>query len=174
MNKPKIVTLIGSTKFKDEFYETALLLTIEGYIVLTPFVFSHHDNIKLTSEVIDNLNELIRHKIDMSDEVFVINKDQYIGKSTKEEIEYAISKNKIINYLEPSFQFDENDLYIIRFALEHLHDSDISGLGEKNIEYLEKTMEKFGIKFEHFEISSKKSNKKYDYDDVEYIDYCDL
>jgi len=41
-----------------------------------------------------------KRKIDMSDEIFVINKDGYIGSSTKSEIEYAIAHGKKVNYME--------------------------------------------------------------------------
>ena len=47
------------------------------------------------------LDEMHKRKIDMSDEIFVINKNGYIGSSTKSEIEYAITTNKKVNYLEP-------------------------------------------------------------------------
>ena len=43
-----------------------------------------------------------KRKIDMADEIFVINVGGYIGSSTKHEIEYAKSKNKKVNYLEPN------------------------------------------------------------------------
>lgn len=42
----------------------------------------------------------INKKIDMSDEIYVINLNGYIGESTKSEIEYANSKGKNISYLE--------------------------------------------------------------------------
>ena len=37
----------------------------------------------------------------MSDEIFVINKDGYIGNSTRSEIQYAIEHGKAVKYLEP-------------------------------------------------------------------------
>jgi hypothetical protein len=46
------------------------------------------------------LDDMHKRKIDMADEIFVINKDGYIGDSTRSEIEYAAKHNKIINYLE--------------------------------------------------------------------------
>ena len=46
------------------------------------------------------LNLMHRQKIDMSDEIFVINKDGYIGESTKAEIEYAKLNEKKVSYLE--------------------------------------------------------------------------
>ena len=41
-----------------------------------------------------------RQKIDLSDEIYVINVNGYIGESTKSEIEYAISNGKKVKYLE--------------------------------------------------------------------------
>ena len=46
------------------------------------------------------LDDMHKCKIDIADEIFVINKNGYIGSSTKSEIEYAISKGKKVNYLE--------------------------------------------------------------------------
>ena len=46
------------------------------------------------------LDDMHKRKIDMADEIFVINKNGYIGSSTKSEIEYAISMNKKVNYME--------------------------------------------------------------------------
>lgn len=47
------------------------------------------------------LDDMHKRKIDMSDEIFVINVGGYIGKSTQSEIEYAKQTGKKINYLEP-------------------------------------------------------------------------
>ena len=52
---------------------------------------------KQTKKMLDGMH---RQKIDMSDAIFVINVNGYIGESTKNEIEYAKSKNKEIIYLE--------------------------------------------------------------------------
>ena len=41
-----------------------------------------------------------KRKIDMADEIFVINVNGYIGDSTKSEIEYANKTGKKVNYLE--------------------------------------------------------------------------
>ena len=48
------------------------------------------------------LDDMHKRKIDMADEIFVINVGGYIGDSTKSEIAYAISTNKKVNYLEPT------------------------------------------------------------------------
>ena len=96
----KIITLCGSTKFKNEFLKINEQLTLDGNIILMPGVFAHVDNIKITNEQKGNLDKLHKKKIDMSDEIFVINKDGYIGYSTKSEIEYAKKLGKSIKYLE--------------------------------------------------------------------------
>lgn len=98
--KFKTITLCGSTKFKNEFYQAFQKLTSEGYIVLMPGIFSKHDNIKLTEDEIKMFHYMHMQRIDMSDAIYIINKDGYIGASTLEEIEYAKSNNKEILYLE--------------------------------------------------------------------------
>lgn len=107
-NKYKVITLCGSTKFKDEFIKVQRELTLDGNIVISISLFEHSGD----SEVWENmdegtstktkkmLDEMHRRKIDMSDEIFVINVGGYIGDSTKNEIEYAKRKGKIVKYLE--------------------------------------------------------------------------
>ena len=96
----KIITLCGSTKFKKEFEEINKKLTLEGNIVLSLGVFSHTDGEQLSDEQIKILKDIHKQKIAMSDEIFVINKNSYIGNGLKEEIEYAKQLNKGISYLE--------------------------------------------------------------------------
>ena len=95
----KIITLCGSTKYKDMFLKINEQLTLDGNIVLMPGVFAHVDDIKITNKQKHNLDKLHKKKIDMSDEIFVINVDNYIGESTKSEIEYAKMHNKVVKYL---------------------------------------------------------------------------
>lgn len=98
--KYKIITLCGSTKFKDEFMEVQKQLTLQGNIVISVGVFGHSgDNEVLNESTKEMLDNMHKSKIDMADEVFIINKNGYIGKSTKSEIEYAIKTNKKVNYL---------------------------------------------------------------------------
>jgi len=96
----KIITLCGSTKFKKEFQEENIRLTLEGNIVITVALFGHADNIDLSVPTKTLLDRIHKHKIMIADSIFVINKDGYIGKSTKSEIEYAKSFNKEIVYME--------------------------------------------------------------------------
>ena len=100
MAKFRVVTLCGSTKFKEEFLNIQELLTKEGYVVLSVGFFSHADNITITEEREEMLRAIHRQKIDMADEVFVINKNGYIGENTRLEIEYAKELGKTVRYLE--------------------------------------------------------------------------
>ena len=92
--KHPIVTLCGSTKFKKQFYDYNESLTHLGYIVLMPGVFGHADSDNLWTKYMDDeqkrkLDELHKLKITLSDMVIVLNFDNYIGESTKSEIEWA-------------------------------------------------------------------------------------
>ena len=98
-NKYNIITLCGPIKFKEEFMEVQEKLTLDGNIVFTPNFFNNiKDEIDLKTKKM--LDEMHRQKIDMSDEIYVINVGGYIGESTKAEIEYANAKCKKISYLE--------------------------------------------------------------------------
>ena len=95
-----IVTLCGSTRFKDEFLTVQKDLTLQGHIVLSVGLFAHADNIELSQEDKIRLDNLHREKINMSDAIFVINKDGYIGESTYGEIDWASRMKKQIFFLE--------------------------------------------------------------------------
>ena len=108
IGKYKIITLCGSTRFKDEFIEVQKRLTLEGNIVIRVGLFGHSgDNevwenmdegtLTKTKEMLDDMH---RRKIDMADEIFVINVGGYIGSSTQSEIDYAIASGKPVHYLE--------------------------------------------------------------------------
>lgn len=98
--KYKVITLCGSTRFKKEFEETNKRLTLEGNVVISVGCFGHAGDV-FTDEQKVMLDDIHRQKIEMADEIFVINKDYYIGKSTRAEIEYAKKLGKKINYYEP-------------------------------------------------------------------------
>lgn len=98
----KIVTLCGSTKFKDEFMEAQKKLTLQGNIVISVGLFGHSgDNEVWTEGTKEMLDDMHKRKIDLADEIFVINVNGYIGSSTRSEIEYAIRTGKQVNYLVP-------------------------------------------------------------------------
>lgn len=95
-----IITLCGSTRFKDEFLEVQKELTLQGHIVLSVGLFGHADNVELTTEEKVRLDNLHKEKINMSDAIFVINKGGYIGESTFSEIDWAQRMKKQIFFLE--------------------------------------------------------------------------
>lgn len=99
----KVVTLCGSTKFKNEFIKVQQDLTLKGYIVLSLNIFTHSDDKELTNEDILMLSKMHMEKINISDEIFVIDVDGYIGTATRNEISYAIQRNIPIKYYSKSY-----------------------------------------------------------------------
>ena len=108
VGKYKVITLCGSTRFKDEFMEVQKRLTLARNIVISVGLFGHSgDNevwenmdegtLTKTKEMLDDMH---KRKIDMADEIFVINVGGYIGSSTRSEIDYAIATGKAVHYLE--------------------------------------------------------------------------
>ena len=103
----KVITLCGSTRFKDEFMEAQKRLTLEGNIVISVGLFGHSGDDEVwggmdegaLSETKRMLDDMHKRKIDMADEVFVIDAGGYIGESTRSEIEYANSKGMPVRYL---------------------------------------------------------------------------
>ena len=104
----KVITLCGSTKFKDEFLRVQKELTLKGNIVISVGLFGHSGDNEVWENMDDGtltktkemLDDMHKRKIDMADEIFVINVNGYIGESTRSEIEYAKSLGKRVNYLE--------------------------------------------------------------------------
>lgn len=106
--KYKVITLCGSTRFKDAFMEAQKRLTLEGNIVISVGLFGHsgdnevwegmdEDTLTKTKIMLDDMH---KRKIDMADEIFVVNVNGYIGDSTKSEIAYAKEHGKVVRYLE--------------------------------------------------------------------------
>jgi hypothetical protein len=102
IGKYKIITLCGSTKFKDEFISEQKRLTLEGNIVISVGLFGHAGDEEVWLEKTKiMLDDMHKRKIDLADEIFVINVKGYIGSSTRGEIDYALMTNKPVKYLEP-------------------------------------------------------------------------
>lgn len=93
----KVITLCGSTKFKNEFIEENKRLTLEGNIVISVGCFGHSGDV-FTDEQKVLLDDIHKRKIDMADAIYVIDVNGYIGNSTKSEIEYAKAKGKEIYF----------------------------------------------------------------------------
>ena len=97
-----VVTLLGSsTKFKDEFKRLEKELTLQGEIVISLGFFNEKEDFIPTDEQKNMLVQMMKQKIEMSDKLFVINPNGYIGQHTRDEIEYAKSLGKEIIYMEP-------------------------------------------------------------------------
>lgn len=109
MNKPKIVVLCGSSKFVDIMAVVAWLIEREEKAIamglhLLPFWYrspggelpEHHlaEHEGCQAE----MDELHRRKIDLCDEIFVVNYDDYVGESTRKELLYAASTGKAVRY----------------------------------------------------------------------------
>lgn len=101
MKEYNVITLCGSTKFEDEFIEAQKRLTLQGNIVISVGFFGAPDSdVVLDDMAKEMLDDMHKRKIDMANGIFVINKNGYIGSSTRSEIEYAIAHGKKIQYLE--------------------------------------------------------------------------
>jgi hypothetical protein len=103
-DRPRIVCLCGSTKFKAEFIEWNSKLTIAGEIVLSVGMFGHadfpdEDWFAKHAKTKTRLDELHKRKIDLADYIFVLNVGGYIGESTASEIAYAQSIGRTVQYL---------------------------------------------------------------------------
>ena len=108
VGKYKVVTLCGSTRFKEQFMEAQKRLTLEGYIVISVGLFGHagdqevwdgmdEGTLSKTKEMLDDMH---KRKIDMADEIYVINVGGYIGDSTRSEIQYAEAHGKPVRYYQ--------------------------------------------------------------------------
>ena len=93
----KIITLCGSLKFKNEMMAVAEKMALEGYCVLTP-AYPVSENIDRTKEQLIKLKEAHFKRIKLSDAILVVNINNYIGDSTKLEIDYAKKLGKEIIY----------------------------------------------------------------------------
>lgn len=97
--RPRIVCLCGSTRFRDQFAAVNRELTLAGRIVIAPGVFAHADGVPISEQEKTALDALHLAKIDLADEVFVVNVDGYIGSSTAGEIAYATGRGTPVRYL---------------------------------------------------------------------------
>ena len=92
-----VITLCGSARFRNEIDQVQKMLTLEGHLV---FTIENLQEVEITEEVEAMLDIAHRKKIDLSDAIYVINVNGYIGKSTSKEIEYAESQGKEVLYLD--------------------------------------------------------------------------
>ena len=94
----KIVTICGSMKFKNKMMEVAKELEVKNKYVVIQCIYS---NDKFNEEEQKILADLHYNKIKISNAIYVINVNGYIGNQTSKEIEYAKTLGKEVMYLEP-------------------------------------------------------------------------
>ncbi len=108
VDRPTVVCLCGSIRFYEAFQRANYEETMAGRIVLSvghyPHspMLAHGESVGCTPEQKVALDRLHCMKIDLADEVFVLNVGGYIGESTRKEIEHAKRQSKPIRYLENS------------------------------------------------------------------------
>lgn len=116
MNKPRVICLCGSTRFVDTFNEWRKKLTLEGNIILAIEIVTTQakkdDPQFVNSEMKQMLDQLHLRKIDLADEILVLNVGGYIGKSTANEIAYARQTGKPVRYLEHVQNLSKEDISI--------------------------------------------------------------
>lgn len=101
VGKYPVITLCGSTRFKEQFLEMQKRLTLQGNIVISVGLFGHSGDEEVWADGVKTmLDDMHKRKIDMADGIYIINPGGYIGESTRNEIEYARRQGKTIEYLE--------------------------------------------------------------------------
>lgn len=100
MKRPVIVCLCGSTRFVEAYRDANRRETLAGRIVLSVGFFGHGGDGPLSEKAKRRLDDLHKRKIDLADEVLVLNVGGYVGESTKGEIAYATARGKRVRYLE--------------------------------------------------------------------------
>lgn len=133
INGFKVITLCGSTRFKEELLEAQKRLTLEGNIVISVGLFGHSgDDVVWTEGVKDMLDRQHLAKIDLADEIYVINVGGYIGDSTRREIAYADYRGKSITYLESCIKpslYDNYDALGELYDAKRISDEDFEQAG---------------------------------------------
>lgn len=124
LTKRRVITLCGSTKFRDEFHKANAMLTMQGDIVLSVGFFMHAEGqhtpdckvheipphimrnactcnrTGITAAQKEDLDMLHFCKIQMSSAIYVVNVGGYVGQSTHREIAFAIARGKEIEWLD--------------------------------------------------------------------------
>lgn len=138
-----IITLCGSTKFSDAYIEWNKKLSLAGFCVLSVGLFGHKiPGFDMSGEEKHTLDAVHLQKIKMSDAIFVLNVNDYIGASTWNEIDFALANYKTIFFLNSltlcnfKLALDKVCQYFPRFKYEHEYKPDITVLGFPKIRNL--------------------------------------
>ena len=116
MKRPTIVCLCGSTRFMEAFFDAGWRATLAGKIVLSVGVCKHadadgaHGAEALGQDVADRLDELHLRKIDLANEVLILNVGDYVGESTMRELQYARKQGKPVFWLEDSCWMESGEV----------------------------------------------------------------
>lgn len=95
----KVITVCGSLRFYKEMMDITEKMELQGNCMLVPIYNPlNHSKDDFTEEEVLILNNMHKEKIKLSDAILVVNVGNYIGNSTKNEIEFAKSLNKEIIY----------------------------------------------------------------------------
>lgn len=94
----KIITVCGSLRFMKEIMEITEKMALQGNCMLSIVYPMKPDKEDYTDEEIAVLNKMHRERIKLADAILVVNVDNYIGSTTKSEIEFAKELNKEIIY----------------------------------------------------------------------------
>ena len=94
----KIITVCGSLRFMKEMMEITEKMELQGNCMLSPIYPTKHDKDAYTENEAIMLDKMHKEKIKISDAILVVDVDNYIGNSTKSEIEFAKSLGKEIIY----------------------------------------------------------------------------
>jgi len=124
--KTKVITICGSSKFIQImavvgwFLESREHAIVMGLHLLPDWYTDATDHLAEHEGVAHDMDALHKRKIDISDEIFVVDWDAYIGSSTKSEIEYAKRQNKRIRYLTCEWELeDEISSYVDTYLMKH-------------------------------------------------------
>lgn len=103
----KIVTVCGSMRFKNEMKKIAYILEIKYGMCVLQCVYNE-ENLEVSEEDIVILNAAHYKRIELSDAIFVVDMQGYIGEQTKKEIAFAKKLGKEVmfytEFLEDSKQ----------------------------------------------------------------------
>lgn len=95
----KVITICGSMRYSKEMMKIAEELELKSGYAVIQCVYNI-DGQRYEGVDASILDKIHRKKIDISDAIYVVNIDGYIGDSTKNEIEYAKNNGKEVIYHE--------------------------------------------------------------------------